>query len=223
MYRKGTYPGNQGIPTGPVAGFSDFAYTGNGNISPRGGLLKMMYQSPIKSSSPTSPYYYGLAKLGSDAVGNADTTLPPYARDEAIRKIMNNVTFTSNTFAVWLTVGFFERRTVNGQTQLVELFSEDNRQIRHRMFAIVDRSQMVMPDFRTPLNVPTAQNPPVGITVTSVQANGPTPGQSGAEQLRLLCKPRRRPGHLRPPCGQLRHLPVGPDVDGLEIHGRRHG
>ena len=178
MYRKNTYPGNQGNPTGPVAGFSDFYYTGNGNAAPRGGLLKMIYQSPVKTSNPTSQYYYGLAKLGTDAKNNTDTTLPPYARDEAIRKIMNNVTFTSNTFAVWLTVGFFETRTVNGQSQLVELFSDDNRQIRHRMFAIVDRSQMVMPDSSTPLNPVPGQTPPlVGITVQSVSANGPTPGQ----------------------------------------------
>jgi hypothetical protein len=186
MYRKNMYPGNQGTPTGPVAGFSDF-YLGNttGNPVPRGGLMKMMYQSPIQSqpSTPTSPIYYGLSKLGSDALQKADTTLPPYARDEAIRKIINNVTFTSNTFAVWLTVGFFETRQVidpntnQPKTQLVELFSEDNRQIRHRMFAIVDRSQLVMPSSTTPLSPPTGQNPAVGIAVTSVPGTGTTPAQ----------------------------------------------
>jgi hypothetical protein len=147
-YRKGTFtlsaaPGIQNAPpSGPMGGFSDYSYAplSNGQkpaaaagsnptplIQPRGGLLQLIAQSSLSSG-----------KVG-------------YKRDEALRKIANNVSFTSNMFAVWLTVGFFEVRTTPASgntpasTQLVELFSEDNRQIRHRMFAIVDRSQLVMP------------------------------------------------------------------------------
>ena len=142
MYRKGNYPGNPPVPTGPAAGFSDFSYSG-GTPTPRGGFLQVLNQKPVKA--PNGVTYYGLSKDAAQAQSmmSTDALKKPYARDEAIRKIMNNISFTSNTFAVWLTVGFFEVKSDG--TLGNELFYEENRQIRHRMFAIVDRSQLVMP------------------------------------------------------------------------------
>lgn len=64
---------------------------------------------------------------------------------EMFRKLTNNITFTSNTFAVWLTVGFFQIDPATGTVQQ-EIGKADNRQVRHRFFAIVDRSQLVVPD-----------------------------------------------------------------------------
>jgi hypothetical protein len=74
----------------------------------------------------------------------SSTATSEYEKTESLRKVMNNITFTSNAFAVWVTVGFFEVDATNEITQ--EIGKSENRHVRHRMFAIVDRSQLVLPD-----------------------------------------------------------------------------
>jgi hypothetical protein len=67
-----------------------------------------------------------------------------YQRKELLTKIYNNVTTRGNVFAVWMTVGFFE---VDAQGRLgAEMGKSENRQVRHRGFAIVDRTQMRLLD-----------------------------------------------------------------------------
>jgi hypothetical protein len=69
----------------------------------------------------------------------------PHMQYELLTKIYNNVTTRSNVFAVWVTVGFFEVQ-FNPVTQRDELGAElgraDSRNVRHRMFAVIDRSQL---------------------------------------------------------------------------------
>jgi hypothetical protein len=69
----------------------------------------------------------------------------PYVRFELLNKIYNNVTVRSNCFAVWVTAGFFEVNNIDATGRIYlgqEIGRGEGRNVRHRMFAIVDRSVM---------------------------------------------------------------------------------
>ena len=67
----------------------------------------------------------------------------PSERARLMTKLHNNLTTRSNVFAIWVTVGYFEvvRDPSTGQDFLgPEIGRADGQHVRHRMFAIVDRS-----------------------------------------------------------------------------------
>jgi hypothetical protein len=70
----------------------------------------------------------------------------PYLKYELTKKVFNNVTTRSHVFGVWITVGFFEVVEDSDPTRPPKLGTEigkaENRHIRHRMFAILDRSNL---------------------------------------------------------------------------------
>jgi hypothetical protein len=82
---------------------------------------------------------------------NVGTGTHPYQQTEAARKILNNVTTVSHTFAVWVTVGYFEVANetpsgVPGVPNFVTLGKEYYKEVpgdlRQKFFAVVDRSNV---------------------------------------------------------------------------------
>ena len=102
-----------------------------------------------KFTSPTIPNPAELRRFAVKEGGNDPAEPPhPYLWDELLRRIGDHVTTRSNVFAVWLTVGFFEvvgDGVGGGPPRLgQEIGRSENRQKRHRMFAIVDRTRVTV-------------------------------------------------------------------------------
>jgi hypothetical protein len=94
---------------------------------------------------------------GLPVFGNPDPALThPYLKTGILQKLYNNVTTTSNVFAVWLTVGYFEvvDESVKPARLGAELGRQENRHVRHRFFAIVDRSGMSLFNTNATTSIP---------------------------------------------------------------------
>ncbi|HYV37546.1 MAG TPA: hypothetical protein VE988_17705, partial [Gemmataceae bacterium] len=102
---------------------------------------------PLPNDDPTQ----AVQKRLFEPPDTLDTT-NPYIRYELLTKIYNNMTTRSNCFAVWVTVGFFEvqdpdpndplykKGPIMGSYLGQEIGRSEGRNVRHKMFAIVDRS-----------------------------------------------------------------------------------
>jgi hypothetical protein len=112
---------------------------------------------------------------------NAAPTNPqvahPYMQNELLTKIYNRLTTRSNVYAVFLTVGFFQVMSGGavGSPNIPQLGPEigrsEGRQIRHRMFAIVDRTNLILS-----VNTPPVPAPYPTLTGAGLVPNPVVPG-----------------------------------------------
>ena len=109
-----------------------------------------LFTSGVAGTLPITPGALGQGpqlQLPTTA-GNPQTT-HPYLQNELLTKIYKRLTTRSNVYAVFLTVGFFQVMpgvTAVGQPNVPQLGPEigrsEGRQVRHRMFAILDRTNL---------------------------------------------------------------------------------
>ncbi len=131
----------------------------------------------------------------------------PYLDAELLTKVFNHLTTRSNVFAVWVTVGFFE--VTDDTTRPVKLGAEigraEGRHVRHRMFAIVDRTNLSIASDVAALVQPV---PPTGLpwTVAVTAVAGTTP---------LALTGPAVPWSIRP--GSVLVVDVGANQESVEV------
>jgi hypothetical protein len=171
-------PANSGIPPSPGQTPDQPFLSLAAGLSGVGGPPDTQYPAGLSINNTlmwraAGPPPQGLFQVTSFGPGASTAVNHPYLQDQLFAKIFNNLTTRSNVFVVWLTVGFFE--VTNSNTRPVQLGAEigkaENRQVRHRMFAIIDRTSLA-----TEANNPSQlSSPPVFVNGTSYGTPNPSP------------------------------------------------
>ncbi|MBL8821144.1 MAG: hypothetical protein JNJ77_01055 [Planctomycetia bacterium] len=140
----------QGMGTGDIAASPVIPQQGIGNtfLSDRyqeaaGGFVPLAAGArSLDMNSPIGPdigdphrFTRTLFEVGAPGLAH------PARRYELLSKLWNNSTVRSNTFSVWITIGFFEYDEANNSIG-AELGQLQGKYVRHRFFAVVDRSSI---------------------------------------------------------------------------------
>jgi hypothetical protein len=115
----------------------------DGNANDPTDLINLMLDAQnANNNGGQPPAVIGTSRFG---MGGA-MDLPPSVRQELLSKIIGNTTSRSNCFAVWLTVGFFEVVSDQGNPTTAApkyiLGKEMQPRTRRRMFSLVDRTML---------------------------------------------------------------------------------
>jgi hypothetical protein len=170
---------------GSLVGANDRPFLGNAQgfyapdvQNPQGrGIDDTMFRAFTAGSTPAARRLFDLPPATMTTLGTDN----PYVRSELLTKIANNVTSRSNVFAVWLTVGFFEVRdsTTRPVTLGAEMNFAEGRAVRHRMFAIVDRSVLPSNPYPTVFPVLPTATLPFAVAPTTPWPYRPSLDKSG--------------------------------------------
>ncbi|MFO0936637.1 MAG: hypothetical protein U0798_09015 [Gemmataceae bacterium] len=133
--------------------------TGGTVITPVPGLNDRPFRGLANTWATTTPTPFVNPSNGiSDTILNGVFDLPsqkhPYVKNSLARKVMNNLTTTSDTFEIYLTVGYFE--VLNSGPYYTaasgwkvpqlgkEVFKDIEGDMRARFYAVVDRTNLTI-------------------------------------------------------------------------------
>jgi hypothetical protein len=139
------------------------------------GKVRNAQKLPAPEGTPFQPFAAGdITKTWLRPGGVFDLNLGfadahPYGQKALLQKIFNNITTTSNVFGVWWTAGYFEvvDESVRPARLGKEIGRDENRHIRHRFFAVVDRSGMEL--FKTTSQLSSVTGPTIAYWDPSIK------------------------------------------------------
>src|SRR5262249_4849230 len=112
---------------------------GNSFTNPTRGIEDTIFRSQRGRNTPILTDTRIITNLPSNKEYPAGQP-HPYLRQSLLNKIYQHISYRSNVFAVWVTVGFFEVDDLGRLGK--EIGRNEGRHVRHRMFSIVDRSAL---------------------------------------------------------------------------------